>query len=169
MSDQTVVWAIVCFAVAIVLILIEFFIPSGGLIGLGAAVAAVAGIVLLFQVNTWLGLIGAIVCVAALPFIIAAGLKIFPNTPVYRWLVLANAPARAADARSIERGCADGSADRALVGQEGEALTDLRPVGTCLIAGRRRECLAEGGVIPAGSRVRVTLADGMQVKVRVAG
>ncbi len=169
MDNTLIIWAIICLAIALVLFVIEIFIPSGGLIGLAAAAALTAGIVLLFRVNTTLGLVGATVSLLALPFVIGYGLKIAPGTPVLRWLSLNSPEGRAADARSLERGDADGDADAALVGQEGTAVTDLRPVGTCLIAGRRRECLSDSGMVHAGAKVRVVLADGMQIKVRITG
>jgi membrane-bound serine protease (ClpP class) len=54
----------------------------------------------------------------------------------------------------------------ALVGAEGEALTDLRPVGVVRIGERRMDALAQTFLIPAGSRVRVVQVEGSQVKVR---
>jgi membrane-bound ClpP family serine protease len=167
MSDPLVIWAIVCLVAALVLLIIEVFVPSGGLLGLASGALLITGIVLLFQVNTMLGLVGAIVLLTALPFVVGYGLKIAPNTPVLRMLSLQNREDRAADARSLERGEQTGSGDTALVGAQGTAVTDLRPVGTCMIHGRRRECLSESGMIRAGTKVRIVHADGMQIKVRV--
>ena len=50
-------WGIVLLGVALALFFVEVFIPSGGLIGIVAGVAAVFGIVLLFRVDTTLGLV----------------------------------------------------------------------------------------------------------------
>jgi membrane-bound serine protease (ClpP class) len=52
------------------------------------------------------------------------------------------------------------------VGTTGKSLTELRPVGTCLLDGKRQECLSESGVIEPGVQVKVVSSDGMQVKVR---
>jgi membrane-bound ClpP family serine protease len=52
------------------------------------------------------------------------------------------------------------------VGARGKALTDMRPVGSCLLGNQRVECLAEGGVIPAGTPVKVIAVEGMEVRVR---
>jgi membrane-bound serine protease (ClpP class) len=54
----------------------------------------------------------------------------------------------------------------ALVGAAGVAVSDLRPVGICRINDLRLECLAEGGVIDAGRRVKVVSVLGNEVKVR---
>ena len=166
MSNPLVIWALVCFAAAMVLFLVELFVPSGGLIGLAAGVAGITGIVLLFQVNTLLGLMGAIVCLAALPVLVGFGLKVAPQTPIIRMLTLKSEPRPDADARTLERGDARDAAATSLVGHEGTVVTDLRPVGTCLIDGRRRECLSDTGIIRAGTAIRVVVDDGMQLKVR---
>jgi membrane-bound ClpP family serine protease len=52
------------------------------------------------------------------------------------------------------------------VGHKGEATTELRPVGTCVIDGRREECLATTGVIERGTPIEVVSQDGMYIKVR---
>ncbi|MEW6777008.1 MAG: NfeD family protein, partial [Bdellovibrionota bacterium] len=53
-----------------------------------------------------------------------------------------------------------------LIGQEGDALTVLRPSGRARIAGERWEVESEGEFIDAGARVRVVRVDGGKVVVR---
>jgi membrane-bound serine protease (ClpP class) len=53
-----------------------------------------------------------------------------------------------------------------LIGKQGLALTDLRPVGVIDLDGQRTDALAETTYIKAGSRVRIVQADGSQIKVR---
>lgn len=54
----------------------------------------------------------------------------------------------------------------ALLNQEGEAITDLRPGGTIRIGKERYDALAEGPTIEAGERVRIVGFETGQVKVR---
>ncbi len=157
-----VVWAVTCLVIAVVLFFLELFVPSGGLIGLGAGTSLVAGIVLLFRFNTKVGLVSAIVALGSLPFVFMLALKVWPHTPIARMLLLKNRPGGGPETTE-----GSGGAEPALcVGLRGKALTDLRPVGTCLIEGRRLECLAESGMIRAGSPVCVVSVDGMHTKVR---
>lgn len=157
-----VVWAVTCLVIAVVLFFLELFVPSGGLIGLAAGASLVTGIVLLFRFNTKVGLVSAIVALGSLPFVFMLALKVWPHTPIARMLLLKNRPAGGSEATG-----GSGGAEPALrVGLRGKALTDLRPVGTCLIEGRRLECLAESGMIRAGSPVCVVSVDGMHIKVR---
>ncbi len=162
MSGETLIlWSVVCFGLALVLFLVELFIPSGGLIGIAASICLIAGVMFLFKINTQLGLIGAIVCLAALPFGAALVIKVWPQTPIARMLTLQNPEPRSVDAP------AEGpQQSQVKIGAVGQALTELRPVGACLIDGHRLDCLAERGLIPAGSKVRVVQIDGMQIKVR---
>ncbi len=51
-------------------------------------------------------------------------------------------------------------------GDEGEALTPLRPAGTVLIRGIRLDALSEGDFIPAGSLIEVISATGAHLLVK---
>ena len=159
--NELLLWSFVCFAVAAILFAAEVLIPSGGILGGSSVVAVIAGIVLLFRVDTLFGLIGILVTFLALPFLFAVALKAFPHTPIGRLLTL-RSPARGSRGRA---GPVEESPDR-LVGETGKAVTDLRPVGTCLISGKRMDAMAERGTISRGERVRVIAAEGMYVKVR---
>lgn len=171
MDDYRIIWAILLFAAALVLLFLELFVPSGGLIGVLAGAAAFGGVIMLFAIDTDFGLIGAIVVGAAIPFCIYLGIKMFPHTFVARWLTLKNPAPLPVD----EDG--DGEPDPAprpsarpedlpAVGATGQAVGDLRPVGACLIDGKRIECLADESTIDAGSAIKVVAVDGMHVKVR---
>lgn len=175
-SDNTLVlWAVILLGVAMLLFVLEVFVPSGGLIGLGAAVSLILGIICLFGVSTTYGLIGATVALLALPFALAFSIKIWPNTPVGRALMLKDPGGRGAADEGEGEGEGEGETRAKLkpvlgpaVGDTGVTLTEMRPVGTCLINGKREECLAVGGAIDMGAAVRVVAVDGMHVKVREA-
>lgn len=53
-----------------------------------------------------------------------------------------------------------------LLGQEGKALTILRPAGTAMIQGERLDVVTEGEFLPAGTMVAVIRVDGTRVVVR---
>ena len=80
-------WSLLCFLLALVLFAIEVFIPSGGLLGVLAIISAITGIIFLFQIDTTLGLVGSIVCVAAIPVLIMSAMKFWPSTPFGRMLM----------------------------------------------------------------------------------
>ena len=75
----------------------------------------------------------------------------------------------ATNLRSDERLIARESADRAqYLGQNGVAITPLRPTGIVEIAGRRIEVMTEGEFIAAGSLVSIVAMDRRQFYVRLA-
>ena len=152
-------WGIILLGIALALFFVEVIVPSGGIIGFLSAICMIVGVVMLFKFNTTLGLLGAIFTLIAIPFLFAFAVKVWPNTPIARLLMLKNPP------REDLSNDAGAALDQ-LVGMQGKAMTDLRPVGTCVIEGQRRQCLAVSGLIRSGDSIRVVSADGMEIKVR---
>ena len=55
-----------------------------------------------------------------------------------------------------------------LIGQNGEAVTDLRPAGIALIGSRRVDVVSRGVLLDAGSFLRVIRVEGNRVVVEAA-
>ncbi|MEO1009038.1 MAG: NfeD family protein [Planctomycetota bacterium] len=163
--DQLLFWGFLLLGAAALLGVMELLIPSAGVIGIVAVAVAVAGVVCLFIADTAWGVVGTAIVLVAGPVGTWYGFKILPYTPMGRGLILSDR-----DPEDDEEGPPESpvAARLALVGQEGEVLTDLRPVGVVLLEGTRLDAVAETGYIPAGSRVRVVAADGLQLTVRLA-
>lgn len=160
-DTQWMVWAIIAFGIAITLLVLEAFLPSGGVLGLLAGFCAIAGIVMFFMFDDKWGMVSMAVALLATPFIIGGMLWIWPNTPIGRALTLeaeqkrVNTDERARDHDGLIK-----------VGLEGEALTELRPVGACRLEGKRIDCIAQAGVIEKGTTVRVVGVEGVSIKVK---
>lgn len=159
-GDMYFWWGFVLIGAACALIFIEVFIPSGGLIAVGAAIAACAGIVMLFLHSTMSGVIGLLTALILGPMTLTFAFKMFPHTPIGKRMILGTSVSSAKEVAEHRE------AMHALIGSEGEAITDLRPVGVVRIEGERHDALAEGPMIEAGSRVRVVVVESNQVKVR---
>lgn len=170
-DSKYIIYGLIALAAAMVIFLAELFVPSGGLLGVASVCSLVLGIVFLSLYSTTLGLVAGIIALIAAPFFFGIAVRLWPQSPIGRLLTHhdAQAPLTRA-AKGVEdvddAGDPADSNDKQLVGHSGRAVTDLRPIGTCLIDGKRTECLAEGGMIRAGSNVKVVSVDGMQVKVR---
>lgn len=159
-------WALILIAMAAALFFVELLVPAGGAIGFLAAVCLIAGIVMLFGVNTKLGLAATAISLAALPVMFMFAIKVWPHTPVARWITLGGDEAEeATHAPTNDPTKVEGLPVR---GARGEAVSDLRPVGICRFEDERHECLAIGGVIEAGDQIEVAVVDGNQIKVRRA-
>ncbi|QDU71727.1 NfeD family protein [Mucisphaera calidilacus] len=154
-SNSLLIWGVLLIAIGFAIVVLEFFVPSAGVLAVVASACMVVGIVCLFLRDTTAGLIATVLVLIAMPVVIGWGVRLLPETPIFRWLTL-DAPA----SKSEE------TEHASLVGQEGVAVKDLHPIGPCTINGKRMECLAQGGMIQAGSRVRVTSESAFEVKVR---
>lgn len=151
-------------AVSLILILVEAFVPSGGIIGLVSLCCAIAGVVALFRHSTMWGASGLLTVVVLGPMCFFWAIKMLPNSAIGRKLI---GPDAAEIAREVEQDIHSDRAKRlALVGTQGKAVTDLRPVGLVEIDGVRHDAVAEGPLIDRGTPVRVTGADAMQIRVR---
>jgi membrane-bound ClpP family serine protease len=163
--ESPLIWGWALLALAAVLLLAEFFIPTGGALGLAALAAATAGVVVLWvgAGRTW-GLIGLLTVLVMGPAALAYGLKIWPHTPLGR-RVLGTPSEEEESARLAAEEAARREADK-ILGKEGRVLSDLRPVGTVEVEGRRYDAMSETLFVPAGARVVVTGRDVAQIKVR---
>ena len=81
-------YAIILLVVGILLVALEAFIPSGGILGFLAAAALVTAVTLAFRENSNTGLIFLMITLIAVPILLVAGLKIFPKTPIGKRLIL---------------------------------------------------------------------------------
>lgn len=165
--DPMLAWGLGLIAVALVIVVIEAFVPSMGILTLTAITVAVAGVVCLFRKDTAWGVAGTLVVLVAGPTLLLYGLKLMPSTPIGRRLVLSNATGdeEDGDAPPPQEPGPD-PALLALVGREGVVASDLRPIGSVKIDGRKYEARSEMGMLRAGAPVRVTAVEGGELRVR---
>jgi membrane-bound ClpP family serine protease len=157
-------WGLGLLAAALLLVIIEVFVPSGGLIAFVAAGSAIAGVYCLFRVSPMWGVIG-ILCVLILgPLTFSFALRVWPSTPIGRKMMGEKSPEQLEAERKAETQERERLAS--LIGAEGVVLTDLRPVGVVQIGSDRFDALAESAFIRAGTRVRVSVVQSNQIKVR---
>lgn len=147
-------------AVSLILIMIEAFVPSGGIIGLVAGCCAIAGVIALFRFSSMWGASGLLIVVVLGPMSFFWAMRMLPNTPLGRSLIGPSPEEIARDVREHR------DERLALIDARGKAVTDLRPVGLVEIDGQRHDAVAEGPLIDRGTAVRVTGVDGMQIRVR---
>jgi membrane-bound ClpP family serine protease len=153
-------WPSLFLALGLLLLLIEVFIPSGGLIGLCSLLCLALSLWYAFSQSLSMGATFMLVDLVAVPLTAAAAFSLWSRSPLGRKFFLAP-PNR----EEIEVSHAEHHLDR-LVGLEGQTLTPLRPSGTVEIEGRRLGSLAEEGYLPAGTSVRVMRVRSGQLIVR---
>ena len=141
--------------------MIEFFLPTGGLLAIMCVLSAIASVVLGFFHSPTLGMSLLALYSVAAPFMVVFGLRMATRSPMGRRMVLsAEDPARTSGSAS------DQASALPAVGTRGTAITSLRPGGFARFEGRRIDATAEGGLIEAGTEIEVvSLRDG-QIRVR---
>lgn len=166
-ESNLLLWAVLLMLGALVLLTLELFLPSGGMLGVAAALAAIASVGCFFAQSVALGFAALLGLAVVTPVLLGVGLKVWPHTPVGRRLVLGGEGSAEAERVRAQAEPA-GAAGVPAVGDRGESVTPLRRVGTCRLNGRRVECLAESGTIDAGKPVVVSRVSGHEVFVREA-
>jgi membrane-bound ClpP family serine protease len=150
--------AAILFVAAIAFLAGELIVPSHGLLAIFCVLFAVLGVAAFYAAAPALGIVSGIVMLVIAPFAFYAAVRIYPNTPMGKRVMLRRPAAGTIDNESLERA--------ALIGKTGVATTPLRPVGACQIDGNRIECVSESTVIESGTPIEVTQVNGMRVIVR---
>jgi membrane-bound serine protease (ClpP class) len=162
--EPLLIWGLSLLAAAALLLVIEIFVPSAGVIAVTATAVAIAGVVCLWRYDTLWGITGLIVVLVGGPGIFFYGLSIWRYTPLGRRMIGELSEEEQEELRRLDEKERDQR--QSLMGAEGTAVTDLRPVGVVMINGQRHDALSESVLIPAGTRVRVTVVESNQLKVR---
>lgn len=171
-NDTYLLWGFILAAAAMGILLLEFLIPSGGLLGLLCGMAGIGSIVAFFMYDTRFGVAAVIGYAILTPIVLVFGFKLWINSPLARRMVLGG---------DVE-GNSDGPPDtpgtsrharakrndelRQIIGAEGVTVTALRPVGVVKINGRRIDAMAESGIVEANTPVVVTDVYDNQIKVK---
>ena len=155
-------WSALLLILGLALVVVEVFIPSGGILGFLSIASLVSGIILAFyHRGAETGFIFLAVTAVTVPTALALAFRWWPNTPMGRRLLL--------DIPTSEEVLPDSAQRRSLrqlVGKLGVAKSVMLPSGAVLIDGETIDALSEGMSIEAGQRVRVVEVRGNRVVVR---
>lgn len=145
---------------AIVLLLLELFIPSGGLITVFAAAALIASMAAAFSHSVAFGTLHVIVTAVLVPTVVALMIRWWPHSAIGR-LVL-NIPPEG-DARLSDAGT--DITLGTLIGRVGTAKTKMLPSGAIRIDGRNYDAVTRGVAIEKGQYIEVVEVTGTRIVV----
>lgn len=166
MSETMLIWGLALLAAAVLLTIIEVLVPSGGIIGVISFAVAIAGVVCLFRHSTTWGLTGVLLVIVGGPTLFFFMLNLLPQTPTGRAMLGEVDADTRAETERRDREARENLLS--LVDAEGDALTDLHPVGTVRVDGQKHEAVAVASLIDKGQRVRVIGVDMTTLRVRPA-
>jgi membrane-bound ClpP family serine protease len=139
--------AIGLYFVAILLAVIDIFVPSGGILLVLSAIAAVGAIVFGFRIGATTGLLVSVAVLATIPTFVYSAIKFWPHTPIGRRILLA--PPEALDTTTQDR-------LSSLVGLVVIAPWPIAPMGQVKIGTQRYSAKSFGSkLIDAGQRIKI--------------
>lgn len=155
-------WALILLAFGLVCLVLEFFIPSSGVLGVLCALSLIGAVVLGFMSGSNTGaalLLGIMIVVPAALF---AGVHYWPDTAIGRMILIP----RPGHADEVLPETHQYRGLRELVGKRGLAKSLMLPGGIVQIEGKNYDAISEGTVIEAGQRVLVVQISTQRLVVR---
>lgn len=156
-----VYWSILLVVLGFVVIGLELFIPSAGVLGVMAATLLVSGVITAFLDSFYAGVMMLVVTVVGLSILIALMIKVWPSTPLGRRIL--------SDRMTADQVLPQGEAYtsiRELVGQLGIAKTKMLPSGIIIVNDRKYDAVSDGFAIEAGQPVKVTKVQANRIYVQ---
>jgi membrane-bound ClpP family serine protease len=155
-------WPFLILLAAVVLLVMEAFVPSGGVLGVLSATAFIAAICAAFAyggLKLGTAFMGA--TATLIPVLIYLLIKLWPMTPFGK-RILIQPPESSQLLPQAHR-------DRQrLVGQRGVAISPLLPAGAIRIAGRNLDAISDGMTIEKGTPVEIIAVRNNSLVVRPA-
>ncbi len=149
-----------------VLVVVEFFVPSGGLISFGAIAAAIAAVIVAWTHSWTAGFVVFMILALTTPVIFTFLVLIWPKTPMGKLLLIRKSDRQAANGTSKKT--LRGTPLDDLVGVAGTAVTDLLPGGIVRVANEKIDAISSGIVINAGEPIVVKAVRGSRLVVKRA-
>ena len=155
-------WALLLLAAGLVLLVLEFFIPSGGSLAVMCALTFLGAIVVGFMAGPLTGATILVLEAIIVPAAVGAAVKWWPETPIGR-LMLIQRPKSPDDVLPQTEAY---FGLKKLIGKRGVAKGTMLPSGSVQIDGKTYDAVAEGTAIEAGQAILVVSVSTQRLVVR---
>lgn len=153
---SSIIFPIILQVAGVVVIIAEIILPSGGLLSLLAAGVLGYSLYYVFNsISTQAGFIFVAADIVLLPILLIIGIKLLAKSPVTLRKNLSSEDGVSSQSPELEQ----------YAGQEGVAISNLRPSGTALISGKRVDVVSRGEYIDKDSKIIVSSVKGNQIIV----
>ncbi|MFM2093761.1 MAG: hypothetical protein RIS70_885, partial [Planctomycetota bacterium] len=156
------IWSLILLGIGLLIIGIEMFVPSGGLLGILSGLCILGAIIVGFTASLKFGLLMLIMVSVLLPVVFVLAVRYWPSTPIGRLImirpptsdeVLPDAEAR----RNLQR----------LIGKWGIAKCQMLPGGVVTVEGRSYDAITDGTPVDPGQKVQVIAVRMNRLEVRL--
>lgn len=140
----------------VAVVIVEIIVPSAGLLAMLALSIFGYSLYLVFHdISATVGIIFVVADLIIIPALVVAGFKWLARSPVTLHTELSSKQGVTSQAPELER----------YLGQEGQAMTDLRPAGMASINGKRIDVVTRGEYIDKGTPIVVLAVSANQIVV----
>ncbi len=154
---EPLVWAILLLVLGVVLIILELFVPSGGVISVLAGVCLVGSIGIGFSISVFTGLAMVLACMVLVPASVLVGFKIWPYTPMGKGIL--NQYAQENEMRPLDP-------RKELQGRVGRTKSKMMPSGAVILDGKTYNAVTVGMPLEEGVLIQVFEVTGNSIVVR---
>ena len=155
-------WALILLLAGCIFLVLEFFIPSSGTLGVLAALSFVAAIVLAFMAGPVYGTATFVAVLIIVPTACILAVKYWPETPIGRMMLIQRPESPDEVLRETEayRGM------QHLVGRQGVAKSLMMPGGVVEVDRKSYDAVSDGMAIEPGTLIVVVAISTQRVVVR---
>jgi len=153
-------WSITLISLGLLVIILELFVPSAGILGVIAGVCLLSGLIFGFVESAQTGFIELMSLLLILPLLFAAMIKLWPHTPLGKRILIG--PMEEKDV-VLQGGYYDEI--KSLVDQLGVARTPMLPSGIVMINGKKYDAVSQGMPLDPGVTVKVIKVQGNRIVV----
>jgi len=159
---DSIVWAAILLGAGLLLVGLEFLIPSSGILGVLSGFAVLAGIALAFIYGgaAW-GFSFIVIAVLSIPGILILGFQWLPYTPFGKKLLV-----EIPTSEEVLSDTATRRNMRSLIGVIGKSVTPILPSGSIEVEGRILDAVSQGMPIEANMPVQIIDIQGTRIIVR---
>jgi membrane-bound serine protease (ClpP class) len=156
-EEEMLKWCFYLYFIGLLMVCLEIFIPGGIVGAIGIISVASSFWIAYTKISTVFGLYFVSIGLIVAMFCIFLSVKLFPRTKFSEKLFLRS---NESDFKSTD------IKFKSLEGEEGVALTKLRPAGIANIDGRKISVVAEGTFLNKGVKIKVMKVEGNRIVVR---
>ncbi|NLJ57832.1 MAG: nodulation protein NfeD [Tissierellia bacterium] len=146
------------FVIGLILIVIEGMVPGFGLPGISGIIAIVVGIIMAMD-NLRSAVLSLSIAIVLTTIVIIIFVKLGYRSKIFSNVILSNKLIK-------DRGYIPSEDMEHLLGEEGIALSELRPSGFIEIGGNKYDALSDGGFIVRNDKIKVVKVEGSKIFVR---